>query len=47
MFDFVVITVPADGLAPSGARPSAVTVMTKIKSHLYYTGPPLTGLIIH
>ena len=27
MFIFVIITVPADGLAPNGARPSASTVM--------------------
>ena len=29
MPDFIIGTVPADGLAPSGARPSAGTVMTK------------------
>ena len=29
MFNFVVITVPADVLAPLGARASAGTVMTK------------------
>ena len=35
MSNSVVITVPADGLAPSGARPSADTVMTKAGLHLY------------
>ena len=29
--DFVVGTVPADGLAPLGARPSAGTMMTKCR----------------
>ena len=32
---FIVSTVPADGLAPLGARPSAGTVMTKLKSGVY------------
>ena len=32
MFNFVVITVIADGLAPDGARPSAGTMMTKFGS---------------
>ena len=31
MFNFMIITVPADDLAPWGARPSAATVMTKIQ----------------
>ena len=39
---FAISTVPADGLAPSGARPSAGTVMTKFVSHEYI----LEGLII-
>ena len=30
-----VINVPADGLAPLGARPSAGTVMPKFTSHVY------------
>ena len=33
-----VIAVPADGLAPSGARSSAGRSMTKFVSHIY-TGP--------
>ena len=33
-FNFVVSTVPADGLAPLGARPSADTVMTKHRFHI-------------
>ena len=41
MCNFIVNTVPADGLAPLGARPSAGTVMTKSRSHTY-TGPALT-----
>ena len=32
MFSFVVSTVPADGLAPLGAGPSAGTVMAKFLS---------------
>ena len=32
----VVITVPADGLAPLGARPSPGTVMTKYESCIYW-----------
>ena len=39
----LVSTVPAVGLAPKGARPSAVTVMTKFEP-LKYTGPALQGL---
>ena len=31
----VVSTVPADGLAPLGARASAGTVMTKFGTHMY------------
>ena len=34
IYNFVVITVPADGLAPLGARPSAGTVMTNLRSCL-------------
>ena len=34
----VVNTAPADGLAPSGARPSAGTVMTKITSCIHTNG---------
>ena len=34
MYNLSVITVPADNLAPFGARPSAGTVMTKFKSYL-------------
>ena len=30
LFNFVIIIVPADGLAPIGARPSAATVMTRV-----------------
>ena len=43
-FDLVVITVPADGLAPSGARPSADAVMTKFR-FLIYTGLALEMLV--
>ena len=32
---FVVITVPADGIAPLGARPSAGTLMTRLVSRLW------------
>ena len=35
MSTFVVSTVPADGLAPSGARLSAGTVMSKPGSQIY------------
>ena len=35
MPNFVVITVPADALAPAGARASAGIVMTKLGSHMY------------
>ena len=38
-----VSTVSADGLALPGARTSAGTVMTSIRSHIY-TGPALEGL---
>ena len=44
MSDFVIITVPADGLAPTGARPSAGTVMT-ISRFLIQTVPALTDII--
>ena len=40
--NFIVIIVPADALAPSGARASADTVMTMFVSHVY-TGPALEG----
>ena len=42
MSNFVVNTVPADGLAPLGARPSAGTVMIKI-IHLYIQDWHLKG----
>ena len=35
MFNVMVTTVPADGLAPLGARPSAGTVMTNFVSCVY------------
>ena len=35
MLHFIVIMVSADGLAPSGARPSAGTLMTKFMSCIY------------
>ena len=39
-YNAVVITVPADGLAPNGAKPSAGTVMknflSQYISHLHY-----------
>ena len=38
----VVITVPADALAPNGARTSAATVMTMFRSCIYM-GPALVG----
>ena len=38
MFNFSVNTVPADGLAPKCARPSAGTVMTQFESHIYLKG---------
>ena len=45
MSEFVVSTVPADGLAPLGARPSAGTVMTNIRSYIYtYTYIYGTGI---
>ena len=43
MLNVVVSIVPADGLAPLGARPSAGTVMTSFMSHIY-VGPALGGL---
>ena len=42
--NFVVITVPIDGLAPNGARPSAGTVKTKYGSWVYM-GTALIGSI--
>ena len=35
MYNFVVITVHADGLAPLGARTSADTLMIPFGSHIY------------
>ena len=35
MYNFMVIIVPADGLAPLGARPSAGTMFMKSVSHKY------------
>ena len=35
MSNLIVITVPADGLAPNGARPAAGAVMIKFKFHIY------------
>ena len=35
MSNFIVSIVPADGLAPLGARSSAGTVMTKLKLGVY------------
>ena len=40
IYNFEVITVPADGLAPLGARPSAGTVMTKFGSCIHGTDSP-------
>ena len=34
---FIIISVPADGLAPNGARPSASTLMANLVSHVYTT----------
>ena len=34
-WDFVISSVPADGLAPLGARTSAYTVMTKFNSCIH------------
>ena len=45
MFDSVVSTAPADGLAPIGARPSAGTVMPKFGFHISYKGQTLEVLI--
>ena len=42
--NYVIMTVPADGLAPLGARPSADTVMTKFSSCIY-TGPALQEFV--
>ena len=39
--DFIVIAVPADDLAPVGARSSAGTVMTEVWVHYFYTGMAL------
>ena len=49
---FVVSTVPADGLAPNGARPSAGAVMTKFRSHMYkglkgLNSCPHTSALVH
>ena len=44
MYNFVISTVPADGLAPSGARPSAGTMMTWVWYHIY-TGQSWTWRI--
>ena len=38
MFDFQVSTVPADGLAPSGARPSAGIVLAPFQSCVLRSG---------
>ena len=43
MFNLEVSTVPADGLAPVGARPSAGSVMTTFRAQIY-TGPALEEL---
>ena len=43
MFNLIVSTVPADVLAPLGARPSAGTVLTKFGSSKF-TGLELEGL---
>ena len=43
MSNFVGCTAPADGLAPSGARASAGTVMTRFGS-LIHMGPTLEGI---
>ena len=44
IYNFVSSTVIADGLAPLGARTSAVTVMAKFWSRVY-KGPTLEWLI--
>ena len=48
MLNFIVITVPADGLAPVGARPSAGTVMTKFRSYIFkqYTLEGSTKMVL-
>ena len=43
--NFAVSIVPADDLAPCGARASVGTVMTKVGS-LIYSGPALEGLSV-
>ena len=44
--NFAVMTVPADGLAPLGARPSAGTVMTKFKLvHVYRTNTQWVNIL--
>ena len=43
----VVSTVPADGLAPLGARASAGTVMTKFGTHMYMQDQYLESEIQH
>ena len=43
MFNFVVITVPADALAPLGVRASAGTVMTELE--MAYTGQTLDAVL--
>ena len=35
IFDLIVNTVPADDLAPTGARACAGTVLTKVRTHMY------------
>ena len=47
MHIFVVISVPADGLAPLGARTSAGTVMTKFGLVIYIWDQHLKGEIIN
>ena len=43
--NLMAITMPADGLAPLGARPSAGMVMTWFES-FKYTGSTLNGILI-
>ena len=42
---YVVTIVPADGLAPLGARPSDSTMLTKFKSHVH-PELALVGIIV-
>ena len=42
MSNIIIITVPADGLAPNGARPSAGTVMAKGPICMYRTSTQLS-----